>query len=612
MSLAARLSDAEIAAPVSVRGQSLEDDGTPERRYELVTTIGEGGMGEIRLCFDRRIGREVAMKVIQRDHGSMGDAKVRFFREARVQGQLEHPAVVPVHDLGVGPDGPYFTMKRIRGLTLEDIVLALRDGDPDATRAYPPRRLLTAMSTVCLAVAFAHARGVLHRDLKPANVMLGAFGEVHVLDWGLAKVAGAAEVERPIVDAPPGDSGKTAVGEVMGTPGYMAPEQVTGRGDEVDARTDVYALGAILFEILTLQPLHPGETYVELTSSTLRGADARARARAPARTIAPELEALCVKATALAPADRFASARELAEAIDRFLDGTLDQERRRAMADEHAEAAARAADQALARGDDAARQTAIREAGAALALWPTHPSALESLARLLLSPPEVMPAEAQAEYEARARLVERSAARGPLFAYIGWLGFVPVVLLLGVRSPEIVGLGVGAILAAVGAAFAAYKLDAGPRAKFGVYLLGSSVLLIGSTLLGPLILVPNLAVTNALAFVLYGDPKFRAAAIAVAGLGVAAPFFAQVLGVMEASYSFTEAGLTIVPRMAWLPEVPTLALLLLASLALVVLPAIFAGRVRDEVVDAQRRAFLHSWNLRQLLPEGARSAASAE
>jgi serine/threonine-protein kinase len=159
------------------------------RRYELRDRLGEGGMGTVDLCRDRVIGRDVALKRlhVQGSGAAPSAATARFLREARVQGQLEHPAIVPVHDLGVTPDGrPYFTMKRVRGDTLDELLARLAAGDPDTARRFGQRRLLAAFSTVCLAVDFAHSRGVLHRDLKPANVMLGEFGEVNVLDWGLA------------------------------------------------------------------------------------------------------------------------------------------------------------------------------------------------------------------------------------------------------------------------------------------------------------------------------------------------------------------------------------------------------------------------------------------
>jgi serine/threonine-protein kinase len=153
-----------------------------EERYEHRALLGEGGMGAVDLFQDRAIGREVAIKRIRPEASSPG-ALARFVREARVQGQLEHPAIVPVHDLAENSEGTaFFTMKRVRGASLDDILDALATDAPDARARYGRRKLLTAFATVCLAVDFAHSRGVLHRDLKPANVMLGDFGEVYVLD----------------------------------------------------------------------------------------------------------------------------------------------------------------------------------------------------------------------------------------------------------------------------------------------------------------------------------------------------------------------------------------------------------------------------------------------
>src|SRR5262245_9400055 len=212
-------------------------------RYHERDLLGRGGMGEVRLCLDRTIGREVALKVIRQPTGGIDrDLVQRFLREARVQGQLEHPSIVPVHELGTARDGAlYFTMKRVRGSTLAEVIEVMRAGLPMAA-AFTRRRLLSAFSTVCLAVDFAHSRGVLHRDLKPGNLMLGDFGEVYVLDWGLAKVRGAEDVPATDGDGDgDGDDGtagrldsallggaKTAHGDVMGTPGYMAPEQLRG------------------------------------------------------------------------------------------------------------------------------------------------------------------------------------------------------------------------------------------------------------------------------------------------------------------------------------------------------------------------------------------------
>ncbi len=259
-------------------------DASFSARYLTGEQLGEGGMGVVSACADRRIGREVAMKIVRPGDGSSGDLKARFLREACVQGQLEHPAIVPVYDLGRDPQGTlYFTMKRVRGATFEQIIDALHSGAVEAAKQYSRHKLLSAFASVCHAVDFAHARGVLHRDLKPGNVMLGDYGEVYVLDWGLAKVVGSPDARlssNPPAIATGSDPGtKTALGATMGTPGYMAPEQV--RGETVDARADVYALGAILFELLALQPLHPHGTAEQAKASTLRGPDARPSARAP-------------------------------------------------------------------------------------------------------------------------------------------------------------------------------------------------------------------------------------------------------------------------------------------------------------------------------------------
>jgi serine/threonine-protein kinase len=313
------------------------------RRYDVTHKLGEGGMGEVLLCRDRCLGRDVAMKRIAGSRPVAGTYSARFLREARVQGRLEHPAVVPVHDLGVDERGaPFFTMRRVRGSTLADALDRMRARSGDVTL----HQLLAAWVRVALAVHYAHTSGVVHRDLKPENVMLGDFGEVYVLDWGVAKVSGPDEAEvapldesgeRPVLAAPAGDEALTD--GMVGTPAYMAPEQI--RGDRVDARTDVYAVGAILFEILTLTPLHPEVTASKLRERAERGPDARARDRAPERDVPPELEAACLRATELDPARRYPSARALAEAVERFLSGHRDLATRRELAGLHVAAADR-------------------------------------------------------------------------------------------------------------------------------------------------------------------------------------------------------------------------------------------------------------------------------
>src|SRR6185503_19594164 len=191
--------------------------------------IGRGGIGEIVLAHDLRIGRDVAIKRLREPHPSEG-AAARFLREARIQARLEHPAIPPVHELGADDRGrPYFTMKRLAGVTLADML-----EQPEPNR----QRLLRAFADVCRAIEFAHSRGVVHRDLKPSNVMLGDFADVYVLDWGLARVVGEA-----VAEVVTGDIAGVELepGQLLGTPGYMAPEQLE-QAAEAGRPADVYAL----------------------------------------------------------------------------------------------------------------------------------------------------------------------------------------------------------------------------------------------------------------------------------------------------------------------------------------------------------------------------------
>ncbi|MBN8617019.1 MAG: serine/threonine protein kinase, partial [Deltaproteobacteria bacterium] len=320
-----------------------------EARYEAHELLGKGGMGEVRLYLDRRIGRDVAHKTLRKDVRKSSIGLERFVREARVQGQLEHPAVLPVYDLGVDPEGHvFFTMKRVRGTPLDVVLDAISMDDAEMRALHSRRRLLSAFVQVCRAMDFAHSRGVLHRDLKPANVMLGEYGEVHVLDWGLAKIVGtdAQRGDRERVgdvpeDGESGDSSSTPTlaGSVLGTPGYMSPEQARGETDGLDGRTDVYSLGAILFEIVFREPLHAVPGAAARMGSTLVGAEMRASERMHGADVPPELEEICKRACALDPDYRTPSARALADAVERFLDGERDDERRKELAREHVEKA---------------------------------------------------------------------------------------------------------------------------------------------------------------------------------------------------------------------------------------------------------------------------------
>src|SRR3954469_2659561 len=198
----------------------------PDPGYQVGALIGRGGMGEVVVAQDQRIGREVAVKRI-RAKAPTHDAVDRFLREARIQARLDHPAIVPVYELGTDADGrPYFTMKRLAGVTLSR---KLADNGP-------VQPLLRAFVDVCLAIQLAHSRGVVHRDLKPSNIMLGDYGEVYVLDWGVARVLDDPHHSIAVAGDIQSLDGQTRAGAVLGTPGYMAPEQV--RGAEVSTPAD--------------------------------------------------------------------------------------------------------------------------------------------------------------------------------------------------------------------------------------------------------------------------------------------------------------------------------------------------------------------------------------
>jgi WD40 repeat protein len=287
--------------------------------------LGAGGMGEVVSVRDRSLRRRVAMKVLRGDGQTppSPDRLARFVREAQVKGQLEHPNIVPVHDLATDERGrPYFTMKLVRGRSLQDVISA---GDE------PLPELLRILLAACDAVAFAHDRGVVHRDLKPANVMVGDFGEVQVMDWGVAKVlrggaeadtsdAGASVAEE---DEPRGDATATLLGSVVGTPAYMAPEQARGDSAAATGATDVYALGAILYAILTGEPPVEAPDTARVLYRVAHGEIPWPCERSPDRAVPRDLDAVVRRAMALEPAARYPSVLAFAAEVRAFLEGRL-------------------------------------------------------------------------------------------------------------------------------------------------------------------------------------------------------------------------------------------------------------------------------------------------
>jgi serine/threonine-protein kinase len=325
-------------APAWVPGdsQASEIPSTPDSdsrlsRFQVLRPHARGGLGEVHVAWDKELGREVALKEIRVEYARNPKARARFVREAEVNANLEHPGIVPVYALGTHPDGrPYYAMRFVRGETLQAALERLHaeaaDRHPAAWRVRL-RPLLSRFLVICEAIEYAHDRGVLHRDLKPANIMLGTFGETLIIDWGLAKVLGQPDTgERTVgegedragpVVVPSSQSGSlpTAAGETLGTPAFMSPEQV--HGGAIGVASDVYGLGATLYAVLTGRPPVRGGKAEAIFARVVKGEID------PLRTdhgpVPRGLEAICLKAMALRPEDRYGSARALAEDLERWL-----------------------------------------------------------------------------------------------------------------------------------------------------------------------------------------------------------------------------------------------------------------------------------------------------
>ena len=281
-------------------------------KYVNFRPLTSGGKATLRVCKDTNLGRDVVIKQLRPEFKDDDRELKRLLREARITAQLQHPGTVPVYEIGQDDEGCwYFTMKRVTGETLFQILVRLSKKDENAETYFSLNRLLGIFLQVCDTLAFSHSRGVIHRDIKPENVLVGFFGEVVLLDWGSAKVWGM-----------PNEGGEDTIHDRGGTPLYMSPEQVSGHW-HIDERTDIWSLGVVLYELLAIREPFRGVNVRATLANIMTSAPESPSQLAPDRVIPSHLEEICLKAMAKEPSDRYASVNEMAREIREFQEKTL-------------------------------------------------------------------------------------------------------------------------------------------------------------------------------------------------------------------------------------------------------------------------------------------------
>ena len=290
-------------------------------KYIDFAPLGQGGAAVLQTCRDKHLGRTVVMKVLHKQLAKNEHMRARFLREARVTAQLQHPNTVPVYEIGFNIQGQlFFTMKKVDGETLREILEQQVGGDTTSIETYNLDRMLGILIQICNALAYAHAHRVVHRDVKPENVIIGTFGEVMLLDWGVAKVwakDGSMDNDED-QQATIAYQELTDVGQRPGTPLYMSPEQVRGGGSEIDARTDIYSIGVVLYEILTLKEPLRGARIQETFEMIIKEDPIPPVERTPNRKIPRPLADIAMKALKKSPKDRYQTMPEMIEALRDF------------------------------------------------------------------------------------------------------------------------------------------------------------------------------------------------------------------------------------------------------------------------------------------------------
>ncbi len=294
------LEDTDVPLPDHVQNKSL--------RYTGFKTVAKGGKCVIQSCKDFYLGRTVAMKSLRKEFVNDPLETKRFLREARVSAMLQHPNTIPIYELNRNNHGQYyFTMKLVHGMTLREVIDQSRESEFYFIEGYGLDRMVSILIQIGHALDYAHSHRVIHRDVKPANILMGPFGEVMLLDWGLAKVWNAKEEdEESSAGIEGGTIHMTGQGQLQGTAPYMSPEQIE-RCPDIDGRSDLYSLGAVLYESLTLETMVEGNSMQEICDNARNVTPVPPSERAPDRTIPEDLEELCMKAVAKDPDDRFAT-----------------------------------------------------------------------------------------------------------------------------------------------------------------------------------------------------------------------------------------------------------------------------------------------------------------
>ena len=550
-------------------------------RYERGALIGRGGMGEVYEAYDAQIGREVAIKVLHATKTSPSGL-ARFLREARIQGWLDHPAIPPVYELGHDDAGrPFFVMKRLCGITLFEVLEARRRASAPGAMAWSEQQLLRMFVEICLAIEFAHTRGVVHCDLKPTNILLGEFGEVYVLDWGVATVLD----ESPAVgEGRPTQEHEVVVEGALGTPGYMSPEQV--RGDPVDSRADVYALGCILFELVAgcrLLPDGVAGLACSLGGVTAVPSDVRA-------DVAPELDALCRRATSADRSQRIGSARMLGEAVQRYLDGDRDLATRRSLAQVHLERARRAVTQPIA----------MREAGRALALDPAATGAAELVAQLMVARPTRTPPAVAAGVAQAARAELASKSRVGIAVYTGYALMAPFSFVLGVRDAPYQGALVAIACANI---LLAWRALTGQRLPQVVVILGHvAMLALLARFFTPLLVAPGVAAVTVMSYA-QSPLTTRRSLLAATGLAVLAVlgvWGAEACGLLSATMTVTGSTVVLTSPLGGMTTGPLVFVLVCYPIALIAIAAAISYAVATHGRAARRDLEVQAWQLRQL------------